>query len=85
MDGGKGTGARAGLVHTCLAGGLAEDTALRNKENVAVGELLLELTDETGLDLVVSLQQGDRDEDDDGLLSVTNINLCKTSQKSLGQ
>lgn len=44
---GEGARVRAGLLVTVLTAGLAEDAALADKDNVAVRELLLELTGET--------------------------------------
>jgi hypothetical protein len=67
------------LLNTSVTGRLAHDTALSDKEDVAVGELLLELTDETRLNLVELLQKGDRDEDDDSLLAVTDFDLLMQS------
>ncbi len=47
VHGGKGARVRTGLLVTVLTAGLAEDTALADKDNVTVRELLLELTGET--------------------------------------
>lgn len=55
--------------------GLGQDAALSNEEDVAVGELLLELTGQALLDLVEALEERDRDEDDDSLLAVADLNL----------
>lgn len=55
--------------------GAGEDTALGHEEDVAVGELLLELTGQALLDLVEALEKRDGDEDDDRLLSVTDLDL----------
>ena len=77
MDGGESAGAGAHLLGTGSAGGLGHDAALSNEDNVAVRELLLELTGEAALDLVESLQLGDGDEDDNGLLAVAGLDLKK--------
>lgn len=47
VHGGEGARVRTGLLVTVLAAGLAEDAALADEDNVAVRELLLELTGET--------------------------------------
>lgn len=44
---GEGARVRTGLLVTVLTAGLAEDAALADKDNVAVRELLFELTGET--------------------------------------
>jgi hypothetical protein len=47
VDGGEGAGAGAHLLGTGSAGGLGHDAALGNEDDVAVRELLLELTGES--------------------------------------
>lgn len=44
MDGGEGTAAGALLHNTGSTSGLAQDSALANEDDMAVGELLLELS-----------------------------------------
>lgn len=96
-------GALLGLGGARVGGalGAGQDAALSHEENVAVGELLLELAGKTGfgvssrvvlissgffcvgragaclplLDLVEVGQEGDGDEDNDGLLAVADLNL----------
>lgn len=79
VDSGQGARARtllllvgAGVDRALRAG---QDAALSNKEDVAVGELLLELTGQALLDLVEALEERDGDEDDNGLLAVADLNL----------
>jgi hypothetical protein len=55
--------------------GAGQDAALSHEEDVAVGELLLELAGQTLLNLVEVGQEGDGDEDNDGLLAVADLNL----------
>lgn len=71
--------------------GTGEDAAGSDQEDVTVGELLLELTGETItyervhygilalslplLNLVPALEKGNRDEDDNGLPAVTDLDL----------
>jgi hypothetical protein len=69
--------------------GAGEDAARREDDDVTVGELLLEFAGEPGLlgwtidccgvipllDLVPVGQQRDRDEDDDGLAAVADVDL----------
>jgi hypothetical protein len=49
MDRSKSARARALLLDTRVAGGLGHDAALTNEDNVAVGELLLELASESAM------------------------------------
>lgn len=51
MDRGESAGTGAHLLGTGGAGGLGHDAALGNKDNVAVRELLLELTGESTIEL----------------------------------
>lgn len=48
VDGSEGSRAGTGLLDTGTTAWLAEDSALANKDDVAVGELLLELTGQPG-------------------------------------
>lgn len=57
-----------------LSGRLGQDGSLCNNHNVLAAELLLQLTNNTVLDLLESLQLWDRHVDDDGLLA-GNIDL----------
>jgi hypothetical protein len=72
-----GLGTLLGLVGARAVGalGAGENAAGSNDQDVAVGELLLELTGETLLGLVPSGQKGNRDEDDNSLASVANLDL----------
>lgn len=79
MDSGEspGLGTLLGLVGARAVGalGAGENAAGSNDQDVAVRELLLELTGETLLGLVPSGQKGNRDEDDNSLASVANLDL----------
>lgn len=95
MDSGESSRLRTllGLVGARAVGalGAGKNAAGSNDQDVAVGELLLELTSETKtisigllsirgqniplLGLVPSGQKGNRDEDDNSLASVANLDL----------
>jgi len=55
--------------------GAGQDAAGSNNQDVAVGELLLELTGEALLGLVPALEKGNRDKDDDSLAAMSNLDL----------
>jgi hypothetical protein len=57
--------------------GAGQDAARSEDQDVAVRELLLELTGETLLDAVEALQGRDGDKDDNSLLAVANLDLIK--------
>lgn len=76
LDGGQGAGARAGGGRAGGAlVGVAEDGALGDDEDVAAGELLLELADELLVDLVEGLEELVGDVKDDGLLAGSAVDL----------
>ena len=76
LDGGQGAGARAGGGRAGGAlVGVAEDGALGDDEDVAAGELLLELADELLVDLVEGLEELVGDVEDDGLLAGSAVDL----------
>jgi len=79
VDGGKcsGTGSLLSLRSTGAVGALwaGENAARGEEEDVAVGELLLELTRETLLHTVEALEGWDGDKDDNSLLAVANFDL----------
>ena len=60
-----------------LPGGLGEDPPLGDEHDMLAGELLLELPDQPGLDLLEGLQLGHGDEDHDSLLSTSTVNLAE--------
>merc|ERR1711990_1436397 len=71
---------------TLTLGRLPHDPALCNDDNVLAAELLLQLTDQTGLDLVHNLQQTESHEDDHSgaaadidLLSSNDVQLAELS------
>merc|ERR1712179_294122 len=55
--------------------GLGQDTPLGNEHHMLSTELLLKLSNQPGLDFLELLQLRHRDEDNDGLLSPTAVNL----------
>ena len=55
------------LLRRCLSGGLGQDTSLGNEHNMLPTKLLLQLSHQTGLDLLEVLQLWHRHEDYDGL------------------
>lgn len=57
--------------------GAGQDAARSEDQDMAVRELLLELTGETLLDAVEALQGRDGDKDDNSLLAVANLDLVK--------
>jgi hypothetical protein len=79
VDSGKspGLGALLGLRSARAVGalGAGQNAAGSNDQDVAVRELLLELTGETLLGLVPALEKGNGDEDDDRLPAVANLDL----------
>lgn len=70
-----------GVARAVGALGAGENAARGQDEDVAVGELLLELTGEALLDTVETLQGRDGDKDDNRLLAVANFDLMR-DQKS---
>lgn len=84
MDGSQSAAARA-LLGLGVAGaggalGAGKDAARGQDQDVAVGELLLQLTGEALLDAVEALQGRDGDKDDNSLLAVTNLDLLKITK-----
>lgn len=76
LHGREGAGAGAETLRLLGAGvGLSEDVALGHDDDVTARELLLELADEAGLDLVEGLLELVRDVHDDGLASGTAVDL----------
>lgn len=89
VDSGQSAGDRA-LLTTALAGLSIEDGALSNDDNMSTSKLLLELTNETSLNLEVALVLAVRDEDDNStaivdlnLLSRSNSETSKLSRSSV--
>lgn len=88
VDRGQGTRARTHLGDTRSASRFLKDATLSDQENVTVREFLFEFTNKTSLDLMETLEVRDRDKDDDGVTTMTNVDiLCggelKTSEVSL--
>ena len=78
LDRRERAGARA-KSHRLLRPGvaLAEDVALRDDDDVAAGELLLELANEAGLDLLEGLLELIRDVHDDGFGAGAAVDLLR--------
>jgi hypothetical protein len=72
---GAGTLLLLGVARAGRALGAGQDAARGEDQDVAVGELLLELTGEALLDAVEALQGRDGDKDDNSLLAVANLDL----------
>ncbi len=79
MDGGEGArpGSGAGILDASIEV-LGQDGALADEDDVLATELLLQLTDESGVDLVGVLKEGEGHEDDDGLLAAIDVDLLST-------
>ena len=79
MHSGEGEGVGADTVELVSAlVVLAEDGSLGNEHNRATLELLLELAGQTDLDSSESLEQLVGDEDDDGLLVSSDLDLLSS-------
>lgn len=61
------------LVH--LTGGLGQDPPLGDEDHVLAGELLLQLADQPGLDLLEGLELRHRHENDNSLLALADLDL----------
>jgi len=72
----------AGSVGSLWAG---EDATGSDEQNVAVGELLLELTGQTLLNLVEAGEERDGDEDDDRTLAVADFELASRDELKRSQ
>lgn len=75
VDSSKSSGNGSLLSLTVAATGLGEDAALSKENNVAVRELLLQLTGQSLLNLVNRLQSRRREEDDNSLLAARNFDF----------
>jgi hypothetical protein len=60
-----------------------EDATVGNHDDVLAAELLLELTDETALDLVEALEQTEGHEDEHGGLATTEVDLPGAADEQL--
>jgi hypothetical protein len=78
---GAGTLLLLGVARAGRALGAGQDAARGEDQDVAVGELLLELTGEALLDAVEALQGRDGDKDDNSLLAVANLDLIRPSSQ----
>jgi len=89
VNSGQGSAARA-LLSLRGAGsvgalGARQDAARCEDQNVAVGELLLELAGQALLDLVETGEEGDRDEDDNGTLAAADLELTSGDELKRSQ
>lgn len=75
VDGSQSSGSWSLLELSRSSGWLWQDSSLGQEDDVTVWELLLQLTGQLGLDLVVGSQRWDWDEDSNGLLTASDINL----------
>jgi hypothetical protein len=79
VNGGQGARTRTLLLLRGSAAvgalGLGEDAARGQNDDVAVGELLLELASQALLDLVEAGEEGNGDEDNDCAFVVANFEL----------
>jgi hypothetical protein len=75
MDSGQGTRTRTGLLTVVATARNSQDTTLSNENDVTIRELLLEFTSKTSLNLVETSLARDGDEDDNSLLTSTELNL----------
>jgi hypothetical protein len=78
---GAGTLLLLGVARAGRALGAGQNAARGEDQDVAVGELLLELTGEALLDAVEALQGRDGDKDDNSLLAVANLDLIRPSSQ----
>lgn len=60
-----------------------EDATVGDHDDVLAAELLLELADKTGLDLVEALEETEGHEDEDGGLASTEVNLPGAADEQL--
>lgn len=75
MDSSQSARSGTGLLTVVTTAGNSQDTTLSNENNMTVRELLFELTSKTSLDLVETRLAGDRDKDDNSLLTGTELDL----------
>jgi len=81
MDGGEGAGAGTLMLNGTgvLALGLAHDAAMGNHDDRAIGtsQLLAQLVDEAGMDLLPGLELGNGDDEDKGTAAaLSKVNLA---------
>ena len=75
VDRSQSSGSRSLLGLSGSSGRLWQDSSLGQENDVAVRELLLQLTGQFGLHLVVPSQRWHRHEDGNSLLTTGNLNL----------
>ena len=75
VDSSQSSGVRTLLSRLSTTARLGEDGALSNENNVTVAELLLELTGQSLLNLVNSGEERRRDENDNSLLTTSDLKL----------
>lgn len=75
VDSSQSSRCRTLLDGLSTTAGLGENGSLSNENNVTVAELLLKLTGQSLLNFVDSSEKRRRDENDNGLLTASNIEL----------
>jgi hypothetical protein len=75
VDGSQSAGTWTLLLDAGFTGGFSEDLSLGHNQDVAIRELLLQFTNQSGLDLVELFEQRDWDKDNDGFATVSDIDL----------
>ena len=73
------------LLVTGFLRGFGQDAPLSDEDDVASAELLLQLPDESGLNLLVGFELGNGDEDDDGFLAAADVHLLRGRHVQLAQ
>jgi hypothetical protein len=82
MDSGQGTRTRTGLLTVVTTTRNSQDTTLSNENDVTIREFLLEFTGKTSLNLVETRLARNGNEDDNSLLTRTELDLY-IQEKSL--
>jgi hypothetical protein len=75
VDSGQSTRSGTRLLTGVTTGRNSQDTTLSNKDNVRVRELLFEFAGKSSLNLLETSLSGNRDKNNDGLLTSTELNL----------
>jgi len=73
------------LLVARLFGRFRQDAPLGDEDDVTSAELLLQLPDQTRLDLLVGLELGNGDEDDDGAFSAAHVHLLRRRHVQFAQ
>ena len=73
------------LLVTGFLRGFGQDAPLSDEDDVASVELLLQLPDETRLNLLVGFELGNGNEDDDGAFAAADVNFLGRRHVQLPQ